>query len=85
MNEHAARKQREVTHQAIKSVEEIERAIAALTPYQLAELYAWLDQYELQPLQGLFEGERQSGRLDNAIVRLRTKSTGVPSRSNSRA
>jgi hypothetical protein len=36
-------------------VQEIERAIAALTPPQLAELYRWLDQYDPQLIDAAFQ------------------------------
>jgi len=35
---------------SLTTVQEIERAIATLTPQQLADLYAWLDEYDPQPI-----------------------------------
>jgi hypothetical protein len=35
---------------SLTAVQDIERAIAGLTPPQLAELYAWLDRYDPQPI-----------------------------------
>ncbi len=34
----------------MNTVQEIERAIDALTPQQMEELYVWLDQHHLQPI-----------------------------------
>ena len=53
----------------LNSVEEIERAIAALSPHQLAELYAWLDQYDPQPIDARLQNDLAAGRLDDAIAR----------------
>ena len=53
----------------LNTVQEIERAIAALTPEQLAELYAWLDQYDPQPIDARLRNDLASGRLDHAIAR----------------
>jgi hypothetical protein len=54
---------------SLNTVQEIERAIAALTPQQLAELYAWLDQYDPQPIDARLQSDLAAGRLDNAIAR----------------
>jgi hypothetical protein len=53
----------------LNTVQEIERAIAALTRQQLAELYAWLDQYDPQPIDTRLQNDVEAGRLDNAIAR----------------
>jgi hypothetical protein len=53
----------------LNTVQEIEHAIAALTPQQLAELYAWLDQYDPQPIDVRIQSDLAEGRLDNAIAR----------------
>jgi hypothetical protein len=53
----------------LKTVQEIERAIAALAPQQLAELYAWLDKYDSQPIDARIQSDLAAGRLDNAIAR----------------
>ena len=53
----------------LNTVQEIENAIAALTTEQLAELYAWLDQYEPQPIDSRLPADIAAGRLDNAISR----------------
>lgn len=53
----------------LNTVQEIEHAIAALTPQQLAELYAWLDQYDPQPIDARLQSDLAAGRLDNAIAR----------------
>ncbi len=53
----------------LNTVQEIEHAIAALNPRQLAELYAWLDQYDPQPIDTRLQNDFAAGRLDNAIAR----------------
>lgn len=54
---------------ALNRVEEIERAIVALTPQELEELYSWLDQRCLQPIDGRLQSDLAAGRLDKAIGR----------------
>ena len=51
------------------TVQEIERAIATLSPGEMEELYIWLDQNHPVPIDARIEFDLQSGRLDNAIVR----------------
>jgi hypothetical protein len=51
---------------ALSTVEEIERAIGALTPQELEELSLWLDDYT-HPLDARIESDLAAGRLDNAI------------------
>jgi len=51
---------------SLTTVQEIERAIAALTPQQLAELYAWLDQYDPQPIDARLKADLDAGRIDDA-------------------
>ncbi len=53
----------------LNTVQEIEHAIAALNPRHLAELYAWLDQYDPQPIDTRLQNDFAAGRLDNAIAR----------------
>lgn len=53
----------------LDTLQEIERAIAALTPQQLAELYAWLDRHDPQPIDARLQTDLAAGRLDNAIAR----------------
>jgi hypothetical protein len=54
---------------SLNTVQEIERAIATLTLQQLGELYAWLDQYDPQPIDARLQSDLEAGRLDNAIAR----------------
>jgi hypothetical protein len=54
---------------SLNTVQEIERAIATLTLQQLAELYAWLDQYNPQPIDARLQTDLAAGRLDNAVAR----------------
>jgi hypothetical protein len=41
----------------LNTVQEIENAIAALTTEQLAELYAWLDQYDPPPIDSRLQAD----------------------------
>jgi hypothetical protein len=54
---------------ALNTVQEIERAIRALKPQELQELYAWLDQNCAQPIDTLVQSDLAAGRLDKAIHR----------------
>jgi hypothetical protein len=53
----------------VNTVTEIERAIQALTPGELEELYSWLDQNCPQPIDARIQSDLASGRLDKAINR----------------
>ena len=53
----------------LNTVQEIERAIGALTPQELEELYSWLDQNCPQPIDTRVQSDLATGRLDNAIHR----------------
>ena len=54
---------------SLNTVEEIERAIGALSPEELEELYSWLDQYQPQPIDARLSSDLAAGRLDKAIQR----------------
>jgi len=54
---------------ALRKVQEIERAIDALTPEELDELYLWLDRHHPQPIDARIESDLGAGRLDEAIHR----------------
>jgi len=49
--------------------QEIERAIGALTPPELEELYAWLDQHCPQPIDAQLKADLEAGRIDDRINR----------------
>jgi len=53
----------------LHTVQEIERAIDALTTEELGELYAWLDQRHPQPIDVRAQSDLVAGRLDTAIRR----------------
>jgi hypothetical protein len=53
----------------MNTVQEIERAIQTLTPGELEELYAWLDQHCPQAIDIRSQSDLAAGRLDNAINR----------------
>lgn len=57
------------TFMALNTVQEIERAISALEPRQLEELYSWLDKHAPQPIDTRLESDLSAGRLDDAITR----------------
>lgn len=50
-------------------VQEIERAIDALTPQQMEELYTWLDQHHPQPIDVQLRADLDAGRIDDRISR----------------
>jgi hypothetical protein len=53
----------------LNTVQEIERAIGALTPQELQELYSWLDQCYPQPIDTRVQSDLAAGHLDKAIQR----------------
>jgi hypothetical protein len=53
----------------LKTVQEIEHAIDALTPRQMEELYAWLDQRHPQPIDAQLKADLDAGRVDDRINR----------------
>jgi hypothetical protein len=53
----------------LNTVQEIERAIDALTPQQLEELYLWLEQHHPHPIDARVQSDLAAGRLDKAIRR----------------
>ena len=53
----------------LNTLQEIERAITALKPQELEELYEWLDQNCPQPIDSRLQSDLAAGRLDKAIHR----------------
>jgi hypothetical protein len=53
----------------MNTVQEIERAIDALTPHQMEELYVWLDHRHPQPSDAQLKSDLDAGRIDNRINR----------------
>jgi hypothetical protein len=51
----------------LDAVKEIERAIDALTPEELLELYSWLDQHHPNVIDKRLSTDLAAGRLDAAI------------------
>jgi hypothetical protein len=51
------------------TVQDIERAIEALTPQQMEELYQWLDQRYPQPIDVQLKADLEAGRIDDRINR----------------
>jgi len=54
---------------SLNTVHEIERAIRTLTPSQLEELYAWLDEHFPQPIDAQLTADLEAGRIDDRINR----------------
>ncbi len=54
---------------SLNTIQEIERAIGALTPREIEELYAWLDQHSPPPLVARVHSDLAAVRLDTAIHR----------------
>jgi len=50
-------------------MQDIEHAIGKLTPEELQELYAWLEQNHPQPIDARIGSDLEAGRLDSAIFR----------------
>jgi hypothetical protein len=53
----------------LSTVQEIERAIDALTPNQREELYVWLDEHYLQSGDVQLKAAIDAGRFDDRIAR----------------
>ncbi len=53
----------------MNTIQEIERAIQALTPRELEELYSWLEQHCPQTIDARIQSDLAAGRLDKAISR----------------
>jgi hypothetical protein len=51
------------------AIKEIERAIGALTPREIEELYVWLEQHCPPPIDARVQSDLAAGRLDTAIQR----------------
>ena len=54
---------------SLNTVHEIERAIRTLTPPELEELYAWLDEHCPQPIDVQLKADLEAGRIDDRINR----------------
>ena len=54
---------------SLNTVQEIERAIDALTQPQIDELYRWLDQRHPQPIDAQLKADLAAGRIDARINR----------------
>jgi hypothetical protein len=59
------------------TIQEIERAIRALQPRELEELYSWLDENCPRPLDTRIQADLTAGRLDKAIHRALDENTGL--------
>jgi hypothetical protein len=53
----------------LNTIQEIERAIDALTPQQMEELYVWFDQRHPQLIDAQLKSDLDAGRIDDRINR----------------
>lgn len=53
----------------MNTIQEIERAIQALSPREVEELYAWLDEHLPHPFDTRVQTDLAAGRIDHAIQR----------------
>jgi hypothetical protein len=54
---------------SLNTIQDIERAIGALTPNEIEELYAWLEQHCPPPIDNRIQSDLAAGRLDAVIQR----------------
>ena len=54
---------------SLNTIHEIERAIGALSPREIEELYMWLEQHYPHPMDGRVQSDLTAGHLDSAIQR----------------
>ena len=54
---------------SLSTIQEIKRAIGALTPSEMEELYAWLEQHCPSLIDTRVQSDLAAGRLDTAIQR----------------
>ncbi len=52
---------------SLTTIQEIERVIGALTPREIEELYAWLEQHCPPPIDTRIQSDLADGRLDSTI------------------
>jgi len=53
----------------LTKVKEIEKAIGALSPLEIAELCVWFEQHYPNPIDARVQSDLVAGRLDSAIQR----------------
>jgi len=53
----------------LHTLQEIKRAIGALSPPEVEELYAWLDQHWPQPIDAQLKADLDAGHMDDRIRR----------------
>jgi hypothetical protein len=53
----------------LDTIREIERAIDALTPQEMEELYVWLDERHPQRIDAQLKADLDAGRIDDPINR----------------
>ena len=54
---------------SLNNIKEIERAIGALTPREIEELYVWLEEHFPPPIDTRVQSDLEAGLLDTAIQR----------------
>lgn len=53
----------------MSTVQEIERAIVGLSPEELDDLYAWMDEHTPQQIDVQLKADLEAGRMDDHIRR----------------
>jgi hypothetical protein len=53
----------------MSTVQEIERAIVGLSPQELDDLYAWMDEHTPQQIDVQLKADLEAGHLDDSIRR----------------
>jgi hypothetical protein len=53
----------------MSTVKDIERAIVGLSPQELDELYAWMDEHASQQIDARLKSDLEAGRMDASIRR----------------
>lgn len=54
---------------SLSTIADIERAIRSLTPREVEELYAWIEEHYSQSIDNRVEADLAAGRLDKAMHR----------------
>jgi hypothetical protein len=54
---------------SLNTVKDIERAIGALSPGEIEELYVWLEKHHPNPIDARVQSDLAAGRLDSVIQR----------------
>jgi hypothetical protein len=64
----------------MSTVHEIERAIVGLSPQELNDLYAWMDEHTPQLIDEQLKADLEAGRMDDHIRRALAEQTAGETR-----